>query len=155
MNIIEKLKDEKARKTFFRSLFTLVGFIFILGLSWFYLSRSFQDTEGEYLHGLLQNRFQTLISDSVVKKHPEVVEIIFHKIWTKNTPDSDQIQIFFSYSLRTTGDARGDLVVDGEALLKRSPKKERLWIVQDFQIMDSSLDFSEPLLIKPDLPESS
>jgi len=155
MNIIEKLKDEKARKTFFRSLFTLVGFIFILGLSWFYLSRSFQDTEGEYLHGLLQNRFQTLISDSVVKKHPEVVEIIFHKIWTKNTPDPDQIQIFFSYSLRTTGDARGDLVVDGEALLKRSPKKERLWIVQDFQIMDSFLDFSEPLLIKPDLPESS
>lgn len=155
MNFFEKLKDKRTRKTFFRSLFTLAGFIFILGLSWFYLSRSFQDTEKEYLHGLLQNRFQTLISDSVTKKHPEVAEIIFHKIWTKNTPNPDQIQIFFSYSLRTTGDAVGDLVIEGEAMLRRSPKKERLWVVQDFQIMDSFLDFSEPLLIKADLPESS
>ena len=155
MNFVKRLKDDKARKTFFRSIFTLAGFIFILCFSWFYLSQSFWDTEEEYIHGLLQNRFQTLISDFVVKKHPEVVEITFHKVWTKGTSDPDRIQIFFTYSLQTIGDAGGDLIIGGEAVLKKSPKEEKLWIVQDFQVMDSLLNFSEPLLIKADLPESS
>lgn len=147
INIFKKLKDRSKKNRLSSSLFTVVGFILVLYLSWFYFSPSHLSEE-ERIHGFLQDRFQTLISDVVANKHPEIDEIIFHKVWTKNISDSGQIKIFFSYSLITQGSAGGSVLIEGEATLEKSLKKKELWIVKDFQITDSLIDFSEPLVIK-------
>lgn len=125
---------------------TWSGLIFVLLLSWFYLSPSFESHEGEQVHGYLQTEFQSLVSNLVIKKHPEVEKIVFHSLSTKNEEDSGDIKIFFTYSLWTKGDARSELVLEGEALLQK--EDENFWLVQDFQVTDSFLKFSEPLLIK-------
>ena len=143
MIVFEKLKD----KIFSGPVLTLAGFIFVLCVSWFYLSPSYEENENEKLHGFLQNQFQNLISDFVAEKHPEVDKITFHKIWTKNSPEPHKVKIFFSYSLFDKGESGGNLLIKGEAVLKRSTE-QKLWLVQDFKVKDSFLEFAEPLLIK-------
>ena len=143
LKILEKIKQKFSLSAFF----TLTSFIFILVLSWFYLSQSHKQEE-EQLHSLLQIKFQNLISDYVAKKHPEVDEIIFHKIWTKSTSDPNQIKFFFHYSLLSTGQSGGDLLIKGESLLEKSAGEKELWIAKDFKVMDSFLTFSEPLVIR-------
>ncbi len=156
MKTVKKIKTMAKKSIAVLPLFTLAGFIFILFLSWLYLSQSLRNNDETAIHGILQNRFQTLITDFVAKRHPEVTQIIFHKLWTKSESDPSEVQIFFSYSLRTGGEAGGDLLVEGKALLKKSSEKKRLWIVQDFQITDNVVNFSEPFLIKAgDWPENS
>lgn len=146
-DIFKRLKDKSKKNLLLSSLLTVIGFILILYLSWFYLSQP-DLSEEERVHGFLQDRFQTLISDVVAKKHPEIDEIVFHKVWTQKTSDLSQIKIFFSYSLNTEGAAGGSVLIDGEAILEKSLKQEGLWLVKGFQIKDSSIDFSEPLVIK-------
>lgn len=131
----------------FSSFFALAGFIFVLCLSWIYLSQPDLDEE-ERLHGLLQNQFQSAVADLVAKKRPETDEIVFHKVWTKRSSDPRQIEIFFSYSLLTEGEAGGELSIEGSALLEQSMDREAFWLVQNFQVTDSSLSFSEPLAIR-------
>ena len=149
MNVFKNLKNKIKEVSSKGLFFTVAGFILILCLSWFYLSQSLWNNEiEEQVHGNLQNRFQVLIADFVAKKHPEVTEITFHRVWTKNTSNSNEIKIFFNYTLLTEGESGGELLISGEALLQRSSEKESLWVVQNFQVTDSFLDFSEPLLIK-------
>lgn len=152
MPAFKNLRNKINKRLASSSFWTLVGFIFILSVSWFYLSPPSWNNEEEQVHSFLQNRFQTLVSDFIAQKRPEVDKITFHKIWTKKTPDPQAIQIFFSYSLWTTGEAGGDLLIEGEALLQEAD--EGLWLVQDFQVTDSFVDFSEPLLIKAPSEES-
>jgi len=128
------------------SFWALTGFIFLLIISWFYLNQSFFDSEEEQTHSFLQSRFQNLVSDYVDKKYPEITEIIFHKVWTKKTTHPEEIEIFFSYSLLTKGQAGGDLLIDGKALLIQV--STNFWKVQNFQVTESAVDFSEPMLIK-------
>lgn len=146
----QDLKDKIKKNLPSSSFWTVAGFILILCLSWFYFSQPSWKNQEEQIHSLLQNQFQTLISDFVAKKHPEVDKITFHKVWTKNSKDPNLIKIIFSYSLWTTGELGGDHLIEGSAQLKRSEERETLWIVQNFQITDSLMDFSEPLLIKAD-----
>ena len=148
MDIFKNLKNKIKEISSNGLFFTVAGFILILCLSWFYLSQPSWNNAEEQMHGNLQNRFQNLIADFVAKKHPEVTEITFHRVWTKNTSNSNEIKIFFNYTLLTEGEAGGELLISGEALLQKSPEKESLWVVQNFQVTDSFLDFSEPLLIK-------
>lgn len=153
MEALKSLKN-KIKKQLSQGFFwTLLGFILVLLVSWFYLSPPSGNTEEERTHSFLQNNFQTLISDLVANKHPEVNKITFHKIWTKKTSDLHEIKIFFSYSLWMEGSPGGELLIDGEALLKNSDDEGELWIVQDFQVTNSFMDFSEPLIIKAKLSE--
>ena len=147
MNILKNLKDTLKKDLPFKSLFTVAGFILLLSLSWFYLYQSHINEE-EQIHSHLQDRFQTLVSDFVADKHPEVYKIIFHKIWTKSIPDLNQIKVFFSYSLFTEGEMGGSTLIEGEAILEKSLEQEELWTVTDFQTKDSEINFSEPLVIK-------
>ena len=148
MNLLKNLKNSLKKKFPSNSVFVVTGFILILCLSWFYLSQPSWNNEEEQIHSFLQHRFQTLVSDLVSRKHPEVNKITFHKVWTKNADEPHKIKIFFSYSLFTKGKSGGDTLIEGTALLKKSSEKEGLWIVQDFQVTDSFLDFSEPLVIR-------
>ena len=149
--LLKKLKAIIKKKYPSKSLLTLAGFILLLCFSWFYLHQSRINEEQEYVHSILQDRFQTLISDFIENKHPEVNKIIFHKVWTKNMPNPNQVKIFFSYSLFTEGKTGGDSLIEGEAILERSPDQEEFWIVKDFQTRDSEINFSEPLIIKAGL----
>ena len=148
MDVLRNLKNKIVKHWPSSSFFTLTGFIIILCLSWFYLSPPPWSNEEERVHSFLQNQFQTLVSDFVAEKHPEVDNITFHKVWTKNTSDPHQVKIFFNYSLWTKGESGGELLIEGEALLTKSDEEAELWIVQEFQVTDSIVDFSEPLLIK-------
>ena len=147
MNIFKDIKNIIKRDISFKPLLTVAGFILLPSLSWFYLYQSHINEE-EQIHSHLQDRFQTLVSDFVADKHPEVYKIIFHKIWTKSIPDSSQIKVFFSYSLFTEGETGGSTLIEGEAILEKSPEQEELWTVTDFQTKDSEINFSEPLVIR-------
>ena len=156
MDFFENLKNRLKKKFLLNPVFTVVGFILILCLSWFYLSQPSWNNEEEQIHSFLQHQFQTLVSDLVSRKHSEVDKITFHKVWTKTTDEPHKIKIFFSYSLRTKGKFGGDTLIEGTALLEKSFEKEGLWMVQDFQVTDHFLDFSEPLVIRASpLPKSA
>ena len=147
MNAVKVLINFIKKKIPLSSFFTTLGFIFILYLSWIFLS-SVSLREDERLHSFLQNQFQTLVSDLVVKKYSEVEEMVFHKIWTKKLLDPRRIKIIFSYSLMTKGKTGGSVFIEGESLLEKSFEDEGTWFVKDFQVTDSLIEFSEPLIIK-------
>lgn len=151
MDLFNNLKKKINKKIPVGPIATFIGFVFILCLSWFYLTPSLLN-EKERVHSYLQDEFQVLVSDWVAKKHPEVNKITFHKVWTKETPQPDQIKIYFHYSLFTKGDAGGELLIKGESLLEKSPTQETLWIAKNFQVTNSLVEFSEPMLIKSDQP---
>ena len=123
MTVFKNFKNRIRRNLPSSSFFTVAGFILILCLSWFYISQSPWDEE-EQIHAYLQDQFQTLVSDFIAKKHPKIDEIIFHKIWTKSTPDPHRIKIFFNYSLFTKGESGGELLIKGEAILEKSQEQE-------------------------------
>ncbi len=143
-NLTHKVQEN----IFSGSFWAIAGFLLLLCVSWLYLSRPSLDSEEEQAHSLLQNQFQTLLSDFVIKKHPEVTSITFHKVWTKGDTQSQEVEIFFNYSLKTEGPAGGELLAEGTALLKESAEKPGLWLVENFRVTDSFLSFSEPLLIR-------
>ena len=126
---------------------SLVTLVCLLLLSWFYLQRA-QKNSREELHSLLQEKVQLAISNYIEKNNPYITSITFHKVWTKNSNFSTDIIIFFTYSLVIEQEAGANLLVDGEAILSQSDKDEDHWVLNDFKVTNSSLDFSEPMLIK-------
>ncbi len=127
--------------------FPLVALVFLLLLSWIYLQKT-QENSKEELHGSLQEKFQMVISNYVEKRNPHITSITFHKVWTKKTTSPTDIKIFFTYSLVTEQEAGGHLLADGEALLSQSVEDENHWILNNFKVTNSFLDFSEPMIIK-------
>ena len=142
-----KKKFDHLKKKFSSSTLTVIGFIILLAVTWFYLSKpSFKTQQAEKNHSLLQLEFQNLLSAFIEKKHPEVIEISFHKVWTKTTSDPSEVDIFFSYSLKTEGTTGGSTSLKGSALLKKI--QNEVWQVHNFKVENTELKFSTPLLIK-------
>ena len=127
-----------------KSSFAIVLLIAFLALSWFYLSDPNKlNREEELQHSLLKNKFKEVLTELIEKKHPEVNELSFQKLWTKKTEDASQVEIYFNYSL-SSKEGKNDL--EGSALLSLS--EEEVWQIKNFQIEKNYLDFSEPMLIK-------
>ena len=128
-------------------VFTVLILIFLLVFTWFYLYKpSFQIQEEEKIHSFLQMEFQNLLSNLIEKQHPEITAINFHKVWTKKTAQSNEIKIFFSYSLTTEGEIGGTAMLSGSALLKKV--QNQVWQIQNFKAQNTEIEFSDPLLIK-------
>ena len=141
--ILSKLKN----KVISTSFFTIVVFVFFLLFTWLYLSKpSVQIQEEEKVHSFLQTEFQNLLSNFIETQHPEVTEISFQKVWTKKTALPSEIKIFFNYSLTIDGEAGGETVLTGSALLKEVHKKT--WQVRNFKVKNTEVEFSDPLFIK-------
>ena len=135
------------------SYISLAGLALLLILSWMYLYQSPKELS-ELEHGALQEKFQSVISDYVKKNHPKILRITFHKAWTENTSDRNRVKVYFSYSL-IVRDQKADnkMVIDGTASLNR--KSGNHWLLTDFKVTDSMVEFSEPLIIKaPDLKKT-
>ena len=147
MTLFKRFIQKINKKIPFSLIGTSVGFVLVLVFSWIYFVGSLSNDE-EQLHSLLQEEFQVLVSDFVATKHPDVNEIVFHRVWTKNTSQPNQIKIFFHYSLLTTGPSGGELLIKGESLLEKSMEQKALWIAKNFKVTNSVVEFSEPLLIK-------
>ena len=147
MSVDRKETKTKNQRKISGPLLSLAGFILLLYISWIYFGQTPRTGEEEKLHSLLQDRFQTLISDRIADRHPEVTEIIFHKVWTQKI-NQQEIKIFFNYSLQTKGETRGETVIEGEALMESSIHQKGLWIIRDFQVNNSTVNFSDPLVIK-------
>lgn len=147
MTVFKNLIHKINKKIPLSLIATAIGFILVLVFSWIYFVGSLSNEE-EQLHSRLQEEFQILVSDFVAKKHPDVNEIIFHRVWTKNTSQSHQIKVFFHYSLLTTGPAGGELLIKGESLLEKSTEQKNLWVAKNFKVTNSLVEFSEPMLIK-------
>ena len=154
--LLKKIKDKfLSKKDRALSLLSLAGFILILSITWIYFSKHQNELgKNEEKHVWLQNEFQNLLSDLIEKKQPEISEIIFHRIWTKNTKNPKEVKIFFNYSLITRGEAGGRSDLEGSALLKETEKQ--FWTIYDFTINKSVIDFSEPLVIsaEPDFKKT-
>ena len=95
----------------------------------------------------LQKKFQSVVSGYVTKNYPAIRRITFHKTRTENTSHPDHIKIYFSYSLTIKdNEADSEMVMDGAASLNR--KSGNRWLLTDFKVTDSLVEFSKPLVIK-------
>ena len=139
------LKNKK-----FTSIAVLTGLLLFLAGTWFWLETSyFYAFQDEKTHSLLQEKAQLVLADYVEKARPEVQQIVFHKVWTENTVNPNKIKIFFSYTLVTDeADTGGEFSMESEAYLIRESVESSDWHLSGFQVKESLLDFSEPLLIK-------
>lgn len=132
----------------YSTLLPLAGFLLLLSLTWLFFEGAKKDSR-ELMHAELQNLVQTSIADYVEKNNPYITGITFHKIWTKKTNKDSQIEVFFSYSLEEEGNKqKSSLLIDGKASLDQSKQDDRLWVLNNFQVTGSLLDFSEPMRIK-------
>lgn len=139
----------------FISFSVLAGMIFLLITSWFYFYAS-KNIISEKTHGLLQETAQKTLSNYISKTRPEIRHIVFHKVWTENTSNPNQIKIFFSYTFTTEEkETGGEFSIESEAYLTRKNLRNNDWILSDFQVKENLLDFSEPLLIKASEIETS
>ena len=125
---------------------SLTGLALLLILSWMYLHQSPEEIS-ESVHSMLQEKFQSTVSNHVKKNYPTINRITFHKTWTENTSNPDHIKVYFSYSL-TIKDNKADseMIMDGTASLNR--KSGNRWLLTDFKVTDSLVEFSKPLVIK-------
>ena len=142
-DFIKKLKLE-LNPSVLKSSFALLFLIVLLIFSWLYLSDpNKMNRKTEQQHALLKSRFKEVLSELIEKKHPEVNNISFHKLWTKQTKDLSKVEIYFNYSLNSED---GENHLEGSALLSLS--ENEVWQIKDFQVQKIRLDFSEPILIK-------
>ena len=126
----------------------LAIFVLLLAITWVYLESKKHSTN-ELVHALLQEKVQAAISDQAVKKNPNITRVVFHKIWTKETGNDNEVKVVFSYSLlEELSKQKSTLIVDGQALLNPSDEEENVWVLSNFQVTDSLLDFDEPMIIK-------
>ena len=96
------------------------------------------------------------LSDYISKTRPEISDIVFHKVWTENTSNPNQVKIFFSYTFKTKEkDTGGEFSIESEAYLTRKNPNSNNWTLSNFQVKENLLDFSEPLLIKASEIDSS
>lgn len=139
----------------FISFSLLTGIIFLLITSWFYFYAS-KNIISEKTHSLLQETAQKTLSDYILKTRPDIRHIVFHKVWTENTDNLNQVKIFFSYTFTTEEkDTGGEFSIESEAYLIRKNSKSKDWVLSNFQVKENLLDFSEPLLIKASGVETS
>ncbi len=125
----------------------LAGLLALMAVSWVALrpDRDFN----ERLHAVLQDQTQLSLAAYVEKNHPDVSNIAFHKISTKETGRRGQIKVSFQYSLvYDEGEDSGEILIDGSALLTQSESDPSRWKLHDFQAANSAVEFSEPLVIK-------
>lgn len=100
----------------------------------------------EATHTKLQLEFQTRLSNLIINKHPEIDKVSFQRVWTEQTKTSSKVKIFFTYSLITEGDKASKSDLTGSALLVEIQKNR--WSIEDFQIEEKAIEFSEPFIIK-------
>ena len=143
---------KKMLKQQFLPYISLAGLAGLLILSWMYLHQSPKEIS-ESVHSILQEKFQSTVSGYVKKNYPAIRRITFHKTWTENTSNPDRIKVYFSYSL-TIQDNKADseMIMDGTADLNR--KSGNRWLLTDFKVTDSLVEFSKPLVIKA-LPDKN
>ena len=124
----------------------LAGLIFLLIFSWIHLYRTPKEAGPEELNTLAE-KFQTSLSDYVKKQRPEIRHITFHNTRTEPGDRPGEVKVFFSYSL-TVEDKKADseMLMTGRAELNR--KRAGRWLLTNFQVTDSLVEFSKPLIIK-------
>ena len=144
-----------SNKTQFLQLsLTVIILAAVFFLSWLYLSDHKKTRkEEEKKHSLLKVKFQEALFDLVQKKHPEISKITFNRVWTKKTNNPLEVEIRFIYSLNLEGETGGDTELEGSAVL--SLVENNLWQIQNFQIEQNRLQFSDPLLIKAKTPTNN
>lgn len=126
----------------------LLVLLFLLSITWVYFERMKTHSDEE-LHALLQNRVQIAISEYVETHTKNISSIVFHKLWTKDLPHSDKVQVFFSYSLFDDNTStQGEILIDGEAQLTPLSKDKNNWQLTNFTVNNSFVDFSEALVIR-------
>ena len=140
------MKKNRFKLNFSASSLSFTGFLFLLFVSWFHIHQGKQSSY-EHTHQWLQEQFQNVISDYVENHYPSVREITFHKVYTKKTDEPSVIKIFFSYTLTTKDTTSSDLSLDGEALLTQKISSKD-WMLSQFKVTKSFLEFSEPFYIK-------
>ena len=124
----------------------LAGLIFLLFFSWIHLYRTPKELSPAELNTLAE-KFQTTIADYVKKQRPEIRHITFHNTQTEPGDRQNKVKVSFSYSL-TVEDKKADseMLMTGTADLNK--KGGGRWLLTNFQVTDSLVEFSKPLIIK-------
>lgn len=135
-------------KSYLLPALPLLVLLSLLAVTWiFFETRS--NKSQEIIHSLLQEKVQSAISDYAIKSNPNITKIEFHKIWTKDMSADDEIEVFFTYSIVEEKDKQeSTLLIEGEAVLNQSEADKNHWILNNFKVSNSLLDFSKPMLIK-------
>lgn len=136
--------------------------IFTAALIWTWIISNSTSPVGFETHAALQHKLSQLILKAIAEKKPEAINAKIVKIQTE-TIDDNKIKAQFSYKF-TEKEANGspvDLILEGESFLSRSNKNhqneeknpneanEETWKVEKVQIKNSSLLYSEGLIVTP------
>ena len=146
------------------------GALFLLAASLFYFHafrsagerppRAKPGLADERLQSLLQEEAKAALSEYITLKRPDIRRITFHRIQTESFAP-DKVKIVFSYTLSTDKrETAGDFSATASAwLVKDKPSAEgglsdNQWTLSGFQVEESLMDFSEPLLVKASPPSA-
>ena len=124
-------------KSFFA--FVLLIVLFIVTSMYF----SGPDKFKEKQHALLKKSFEEELRALIQKKHPEVIQVLFENIRTKQTKNPNKVEIHFKYLITLK---EGENRLEASALLHLMDNQ--VWQIQDFQILKNRMSFSESISIK-------
>ena len=144
--LYQNLKNLKKRDSFvtvetvksFVALVLLIG-LFIVTFMYFAGPDKFKEKQ----HALLKESFEKELRALIQKKHPEVIQVSFENLRTKQTKHPNKVEIHFKY-LVTLKD--GENRLEASALLNLMDNQ--VWQIQDFQILKNRMSFSESIPIK-------
>ena len=119
--------------------------------TWVFLQKRQAFPEG--IHIAIQEEFQKIVKEKILKKNPLAQNIKFYELWTETTDQTSQIKAVFSYSFNESGNEKDTVkvTVRGSALINRqisatTDKKER-WQVGSFEVDQTEMDFDDEVLI--------
>ena len=141
------------RKNVHQALFLMI-LLTALVLTWFFFQSKKTFPEGTHL--VLQEEFQQIVKDKLLKQNPLAENIQFQELWTETTGQSKQIKAVFSYTFNDAPDEGGkpiQVTVRGSALIdqKSAEKDMEKWVIGSFEVDQTELNFeNEAIVIKPE-----
>lgn len=145
------------RKNIIQIVFLAVLLVLLI-LTWIFFQS--KRTFPEDTHLVIQEKFQKIVKDRLLKKNPLAQDIQFQELWTETTGQSKQIKAVFSYTFKDPSSS-GESVkvtVRGSALInqKSSSSDTERWEVGSFDVDQTELSFeNEVIVINPASEEKS
>ena len=141
------------RKNIHQTLFLAV-LVTALVLTWFFFQS--KKTFPERTHLVLQEEFQRVVKERLLKKNPLAENIQFQELWTETTGQSKQIRTVFSYTFNdapSEGEKSIQVTVRGSALIDQQSAEKDMekWVIGSFEVDQTELNFeNEAIVIKPE-----
>ena len=134
-------------------ILSCIIFVLVLAITWLFFQKKHTFPEG--IHIAIQEEFQKIVRQQLLKSNPSIRDIQFQELWTETTDQSKQIKTIFSYTFNDpTQEEPIKVTVRGFALIDRqkvNQNKEEFWKIGAFNVDQTEIYFNnELMIISPD-----